>query len=177
VGRLITEKGVFDLLDAYSRLEPELRSTVGLVFVGDGKVRTALQGRASTVNPGSVHFAGFAQREELAVYYALAEAFVFPTHSDPWGLVVNEAMACGLPIVISSVAGCAADLVVEGWNGYVLPAHDIGGLARAMESLALNPDLRNRMGHNSTRRIQSYSPELCASGLAKVTTLVGMGPA
>ncbi len=75
--------------------------------------------------PGAVCFPGFAQREDLAGLYALAEALVLPTHSDPWGLVVNEAMACGLPIIVSSVAGCAADLVEDGWNGYVVPPRDV----------------------------------------------------
>ena len=68
---------------------------------------------------------GFAQREQLPAYYALADVFVFPTHTDPWGLVVNEAMACGLPVISSDAAGCAADLVESGWNGRVFPAGDI----------------------------------------------------
>ncbi len=74
---------------------------MGLVFVGDGPARSALLQCAAVINPGSIHFAGFAQRELLPAYYALADAFVFPTHTDPWGLVVNEAMACGLPVISS----------------------------------------------------------------------------
>ena len=90
-GRLVPEKGIFDLLRAYGALAPEVRKNIGLVFVGDGPARSALLQRAAAMRPGSIHLAGFAQRERLAAYYALADAFVFPTHTDRWGLVVNEA--------------------------------------------------------------------------------------
>ncbi len=99
VGRLVPEKGIFDLLDAYAKLESELRSEVGLVFAGDGISRDALAQHASQLSPGTVCFPGFAQREDLAGLYALAEMLVLPTHTDPWGLVVNEAMACGLRLL------------------------------------------------------------------------------
>ena len=116
-GRLVAEKGIFDLLDAYQSLAPSVRDEVGLVFVGDGAARSAIQQSAAAINGGSIQFTGFAQRESLPAYYALADALVFPTHTDPWGLVVNEAMACGLPVICSDVAGCVADLVESGWNG------------------------------------------------------------
>src|SRR5205085_9708253 len=104
------EKGVFDLLSAYEALAPEIRNDVGLVFVGDGAARPALQQRAEVISPGTIHLAGFAQKEDLACYYALADVLVFPTYSDPWGLVVNEAMACGLTVIASNAASCVADL-------------------------------------------------------------------
>lgn len=167
VGRLVHEKGIFDLLEAYGRLSPELRSAVGLVFVGDGPARHELQQRAATISPGEIHFAGFAQREELAKYYALSEVFVFPTHTDPWGLVVNEAMACGLPILCTDAAGCAADLVEDHWNGRLVPAKDVGQLTTAMEELAGSADLRSLMSQRSRERIQMYSPAVCANGIAQ----------
>jgi glycosyltransferase involved in cell wall biosynthesis len=107
----------------------------------------------------------------LAAFYALAEALVFPTLSDTWGLVVNEAMACGLPIIASDVAGCAADLVHEGENGYVVPAANVDKLAEAMTALARDPQLTSRMGERSARLIEAFSPECCAAGLA---TAVGV---
>jgi glycosyltransferase involved in cell wall biosynthesis len=165
-GRLVPEKGIFDLLDAYQALAPDVRNEVGLVFVGDGAARSALQQRAAAINPGSIHFAGFAQRERLPAYYALAEILVFPTHTDPWGLVVNEAMACGLPIISSAAAGCVADLVESGWNGRVVSAGDIGQLASAMDELARDAELRSLMGQRSRERIKQYSPEAWAAGMA-----------
>ncbi len=166
VGRLVPEKGVFDLLAAYAKLDVHLRSEVGLVFAGDGVSRVELTKRAAQITPGIVCFPGFAQREDLASLYALAEFLVLPTHSDTWGLVVNEAMACGLPIIISGVAGCLADLVDDGWNGYTVPARDSGKLSAAIDSLVRHPELRQQMSKRSLERIRNFSPEACAEGLA-----------
>jgi glycosyltransferase involved in cell wall biosynthesis len=118
------------------------------------------------VTSGQIVFTGFYQREKLAVLYALAEAFVFPTHSDPWGLVVNEAMACGLPIITTSAAGCAADLVDDGCNGRIVAPKETYRLAAAMAQLAVDPILRADMGAKSRRRISDYSPAKCAAGMA-----------
>jgi glycosyltransferase involved in cell wall biosynthesis len=164
VGRLIPSKGVFDLLDAYSRLAPELRAGAGLLFVGDGVEQTELETRAAAIHPGAVQFAGFAHREQLAVYYALAQALVFPTHTDPWGLVVNEAMASGLPIVATDAGGCVVDLVQDGWNGYVVPKSAPAKLAEALTKVAGSPDLDAIMGARSAQRIEQNSPQACAAG-------------
>jgi glycosyltransferase involved in cell wall biosynthesis len=166
-GRLVPEKGIFDLLRAYATLTPEIRKTMGLVFVGDGAARSAVLQRALAITPGCIHLAGFAQRERLAAYYALADVFVFPTHTDVWGMVVNEAMACGLPVISSNAAGCVADLVGNGWNGRVFSTGDVGQLACAMSELALDPELRALMGKRSQERIQHYSPEAWAAGMAR----------
>ncbi len=173
VGRLVPEKGVFDLLAAYAKLESALRSEVGLVFAGDGVSREELTQQASRISPGAVCFPGFAQREDLACLYALAEALVLPTHSDPWGLVVNEAMACGLPIVVSSVAGCSDDLVEDGWNGYIVPPRDAEKLSVAIGSLMRQPELNRQMSAHSLERIHNYSPEACADGLAAAALSAG----
>ena len=175
VGRLVPEKGVFDLLEAYAKLESSLRSELGLVFAGDGVSTAELAQRAKRISPGTVCFTGFAQREDLAALYALAEALVLPTHSDPWGLVVNEAMACGLPIIVSNVAGCSADLVEDGWNGYVVPPRDVEKLSLAINSLMRQPELRQRMSTHSSERIRNYSPEACAEGLAAAAISAGTG--
>lgn len=166
VGRLVVEKGVFDLLDAYSLLDPKLRAEVGLVFVGNGPEQAELQRLSRTVEVGSIQIAGFVQRENLPRYYALAEALVLPTHTDTWGLVVNEGMACGLPIVCSDAAGCVPDLVEEGWNGRVIPARDIETLAQVLKCVAGSPETMREMGKNSRERIQHFSPEICATGIA-----------
>ena len=166
VGRLVPEKGIFDLLEAYAKLESSLRSEVGLVFAGDGISKEELVQQAKRISPGAICFPGFAQREDLAGLYALAETLVLPTHSDPWGLVVNEAMACGLPIIVSSAAGCSADLVEDGWNGYVVPPRDSEKLSVAIDSLLRQPELKQTMSAHSLERIRKYSPEACADGLA-----------
>lgn len=174
-GRIIAEKGVFHLLEAYAQLPPELRSAMGLVFVGDGTARTELTTEAAKVVPGTVVLPGFAQRDQLAAFYALGEVLVFPTLSDPWGLVVNEAMACGLPIIATDVAGCTADLVHDGENGYVIPSADVGRLTEAMAAFARDAQLTSRMGERSASRIEAFSPESCAAGLAMAAGVLTPG--
>jgi glycosyltransferase involved in cell wall biosynthesis len=167
VGRLVREKGVFELLSAYAKLDELMRRQFGLVFVGEGSSRQQLEEEAASISPGVIRFAGFAQREQLGTYYALAEMLILPTYTDPWGLVVNEAMACGLPIVCSQVAGCAADLVREDWNGLLVPPRDVSLLANAMQHLATQPDLCAVMAANSMRQISYYSPEAWSEGVAR----------
>jgi glycosyltransferase involved in cell wall biosynthesis len=166
-GRLVPEKGIFDLLAAYAKLEAGERSQIGLVFAGDGASRSELEVRAAAINPGCVRLCGFVHREELAEMYALAEALVFPTHSDPWGLVVNEAMACGLPIIASEVAGCVPDLVENGQNGFVIPSGNVDELARSMRALLSDPSAAQKMGARSALRIQAFTPEACADGFSR----------
>ena len=165
VGRLVHEKGALDLVTAYSRLPANLREQIGLVFVGDGPLRAELEALARDVYPGMIHFAGFIDRNELAPYYSLAECLVLPTHSDTWGLVVNEAMACGLPVICTNVAGCAAELVQS--NGRVVDPGNVSQLSHAMLEIGSDPVLRDGMSAESASMILQYSPEAWASGLVE----------
>lgn len=173
VGRLVREKGVYDLLDAYAKLDAELRSEVSLVFVGDGVEKRALEERAASIAPGQVEFRGFLQREDLPFIYALAEALVFPTHSDTWGLVVNEAMACGLPVVASDVAGCVPDLVLDSITGVLVPSHAPARLSEAIHRLMASPEETDRMGVHAAQKIGDYSPQACASGMVDAVLASG----
>jgi glycosyltransferase involved in cell wall biosynthesis len=172
VGRLVRAKGIFDLVDAYAMLHDDVRAKIGLVFVGDGPDRHELLRRTAQIKPGAIKFEGFVQREGLPKFYALADALVFPTHSDPWGLVVNEAMSCGLPVIVSSVAGCAADLVEEGRNGLLTTAGNLAQLTSAMAHLADDSKLREEMASKSKERIKDFSPSTWAGGLVKATQYV-----
>jgi glycosyltransferase involved in cell wall biosynthesis len=164
VGRLVPEKGVFDLLRAYTALDGSSRSRIGLMFVGDGPARAQLAHEAASSD--AVSFTGFLQKEDTPALYALAEALVLPTHSDPWGLVVNEAMACSLPVIVSAVAGCAADLVVAGVTGFQFAAHDVEGLTLILRKFIQSPDLKITMGANSGQHIQRHTPSAWAEGAA-----------
>lgn len=167
VGRLVREKGVFDLMAAYRKLPRVVREEFGLVLAGGGTCRPELEEVARGFDCGNVVFTGFLEKEELALLYGRATALVFPTHTDAWGLVVNEALACGLPVIATSVAGCVADLVEDGWNGWVVPAGNPEALAGAMQSLALDPGLKETLSARSRERSCDYSPEACAQGLAR----------
>ena len=167
-GRLVREKGVFELLAAYAKLTESIRGQVGLVLVGDGASRQQLEHEAESISPGAIKFAGFAQRKQLAIYYGLAEMLVLPTYADTWGLVVNEAMACGLPVILSEAAGCAPELMRENWNGLLVPPRDVPSLTFAMNSLAERPDLCVAMGANSAKQIAHYSPTEWSRGIARM---------
>lgn len=171
VGRLVPAKGVFDLLDAYAKLDSSLRRTLAMVIAGDGPAAERLRRHASQISDGQIHFARFVQRDGLPPYYALADALVFPTHSDTWGFVVNEAMACSLPVIASAVAGCVPDLVQDGWNGKIVPPRNPDLLAQAISEMAQSTDLLQQMGERGAEMIRRYSPEACANGIAEAVRI------
>jgi glycosyltransferase involved in cell wall biosynthesis len=166
-GRLVREKGVFELLRAYASLNQELRREFGLVFVGDGDSRSPLEKEARSISGGMIRFTGFAQREQLGAYYGLADVFVLPTYTDTWGMVVNEAMACGLPVIVSRAAGCAADLLRDNWNGLLVTPKDVRSLESVMRLLAEQTALRILMGAHSAEHIRRYSPQAWSDGVAE----------
>jgi glycosyltransferase involved in cell wall biosynthesis len=166
VGRFVRAKGVLDLLSAYAALAAEIRQEVGLVLVGDGEEKDELVRRSCQIDPGRVIFPGFLQKVDLPPLYALAEALVLPTHSDTWGLVVNEALACGLPVIVSDVAGCVADLARDGDNGYVVRARDVDGLSHAMRNLLGDAGERERMAARSCEIGAGFTAQAWAQGIA-----------
>jgi 1,2-diacylglycerol 3-alpha-glucosyltransferase len=100
-------------------MSPAPRDARDLVVCGDGDLRPRLHALARELGlEQRVHWPGFVQYPDLPVYYALADAFILASTIEPWGLVVNEAMACGLPVLVSDRCGCAPDLVPEGQNGF-----------------------------------------------------------
>jgi glycosyltransferase involved in cell wall biosynthesis len=163
VGRLTVLKGIGDLIKAMAHIAKEKRPT--LLLVGDGPDRKHFEALAQDLDIATL-FVGSKRQEELPTYYGIADIFAFPTHADVWGLVLNEAIACGLPVVASSVAGATEDLVKDGWNGFVHAPGNYQEIGRAIEKLAENPELRCKMGENSLEKSASYSPTQCAEGLA-----------
>jgi glycosyltransferase involved in cell wall biosynthesis len=114
---------------------------------------------------GCVIFAGFRQVEELPFFYAGAGAFIHPAVSEPWGLVINEAMASGLPILSSGNVGAAEELVQEGVNGFSFDPDDVEGLAGLMAQMAgVSVEKRLAMGKASERLILEWGPERFARG-------------
>jgi glycosyltransferase involved in cell wall biosynthesis len=105
-------------------------------------------------------------RSTLARYYAAADIFVLPSRSETWGLVINEAMEFGLPIVTTSAVGAAADLVAPGTNGLVVPPDDSNALAGALEQLVCDPGLRRAMGERSRKCVAQHTPTAWASAFA-----------
>jgi glycosyltransferase involved in cell wall biosynthesis len=159
VGRLWWGKGVNYLLEAFETIQQRSAEAVSLLLVGDGADETALRRQCADRHTQNVVFAGFRQKAELPQYYALADVFVFPTLGDPYGLVVDEAMACSLPVISTSAAGEIRDRVEEGVNGYIVPPENSGALAERMLELAQDPALRDRMGQASAKKIKDHTPQ------------------
>ena len=160
VGRLWWGKGVNYLLDGFAEVQRRLGgSEVSLLLLGDGADEEKLREQCRLNGIRNVIFAGFKQKPELPRYFVAADVFVFPTLGDPYGLVVDEAMACSLPIISTSEAGEIRDRVDEGVNGYVVPARDSQALADRMEQVARSPEGRNRMGAASFEKIKDHTAE------------------
>jgi glycosyltransferase involved in cell wall biosynthesis len=113
----------------------------------------------------SVQLPGFQQYPELPAYYGLAGAFVHASTTEQWGLVVNEAMASGLPVLVSRRCGCTTELVYHGINGYSFDPNDDAALAQFMAQIAGDDRRRAAMGRESSKRIPAWGPDRFASGL------------
>jgi len=174
VGRLWWGKGVNYLLSAFESIQHQCAEPISLLLVGDGSEEIRLRQTCAEKGILNVVFVGFQQKPDLPRYYALADVLVFPTLGDPYGLVVDEAMACGLPVISTSAAGEIRDRIEDGVNGYIVPPEDSVVLAERMVYLARNPDLRARMGRISTEKIRGRTPERWAEDFERmVSTLLG----
>ena len=162
-GKLIERKRPFDLLTAFQRLQRRLPCSLALV--GDGALRPRLQQLASEQGIPNVHFLGFRNQSEIGQFYALADVFVLPSSSEPWGLVLNEALCFGLPAVVSDQVGAALDLIEPGGNGYRFPCGDIESLAFHLEQILGSEERRVKMGAMSRRRIRAWSIEQSVEGI------------
>ncbi len=167
-GRFIDRKNFGHLVRAYAEYVAGEDRIVpwDLVIMGDGPRRAAVSHLADTiVHRGNVIFAGYRQPDEVAIYYGLAEAFVHPATVDQWGLVINEAMAAGLPVVVSRRAGAVEDLLSDGVNGYTFDAEEPSAIAGALRRIAAPDADRRAMGRRSQARVASWSLERFADGL------------
>jgi 1,2-diacylglycerol 3-alpha-glucosyltransferase len=165
VGRFSPEKNLPRLIKAFERacVSPTLDGW-SLVLVGGGPLEPELRRLADPLG-SRVAWVPFQQLERIPAYYGLAEALVLPSLNDTWGLVVNEGMAAGLPIVISQQCGCVPELVFPGLNGYVINEEDVADMAGAFVDLARDEGRRRAFGAYSERLIQGFSLETWAATL------------
>ena len=165
--RFIEKKNIPRLLKAYSIYRQQTDSDAwGLVLLGDGSLRDDYLRCCQELGlEQSVIFPGFKQYHELPIYYGLADAYVQASTTEQWGLVVNEAMACSLPVIVSERCGCAVDLVKEGCNGFTFDPYDVHALAGLMCKLSENESMKKTMGKESLNIINSWKPDAFAEGL------------
>lgn len=166
VGRFSPEKNLSRLLEAYRMYREANPKGWKLVLVGEGPQGKELRQIAGNLRLTDIVWPGFRQINELPIYYALADAFILPSVREPWGLVVNEAMASGLPVLVSERCGSAWDLVAKS-NGYTFDPYDVSEIAERMLDLSQKSEAeREAMGKASQRIVSGYSLELRTASLA-----------
>jgi glycosyltransferase involved in cell wall biosynthesis len=166
VGRLVDKKQPLHLLEGFRRVRSQRRCT--LLIVGSGPLENALRRECRRARIRDVVYAGFLDQTEIWRAYGAADVFALVSaYDETWGLVVNEAMNFGLPIVVSDRVGCARDLVRDGINGFIVDHRDSGALADVLVRLVKDDDLRARLGRESRSMIRAWSPEAAAAGVLK----------
>lgn len=153
--KFVARKDPMTLLQAFERMR--LRERASLVFMGDGELREALEQHAARTGVGDrVHFTGFVNQREIPRLYAMCDVFVLPSLYEPRGAVINEAMVCGLPVIVTDRCGSIGDVVLEGENALIYPTGDAGALSRDLDRLAGDDALRERMGSRSREIIETW---------------------
>jgi glycosyltransferase involved in cell wall biosynthesis len=162
VGRLIPMKGIEILLDAWRAVPPAARREWSLVFVGDGPLRELIE----TQRDLGAAVVGHVPPAQLADWYAAADLHVFPSLGDPWGLVVNEAMTCGVPTLCSDLAGCRDDMIRHDVTGFRFdPSASAASVAAAIEHALTHPDLAT-IGKQGRVHAARFAPARMAKGIA-----------
>jgi glycosyltransferase involved in cell wall biosynthesis len=165
--KLIPGKRPHDLLQAFQSLR-QRGDKASLVFVGSGPEGAALKSYVQQHSVPDVFFMGFRNQSELPKFYALADVFVLPSENDAWGLIINEVMCAGLPVVATEEIGAVPDLVKHEVNGFIYKAGDVSELAGCLAALVTNPDLQTRMGQRSMQIIANWNFERAANGMRAV---------
>ncbi len=165
VGRLLREKGLSILFDAYGKVKDAMEGAA-LLVAGDGPMRGECERRIRDEGLADVSFLGFVDQRNLPEVYVAADVFVLPSLVEPWGVVVNEAMACGLPVVLSDRVGASADLVEEGGNGFVVGTGDARALSEAVLEVLADEKRRAGMGARSREIIAGWDYATSARNFA-----------
>ncbi len=171
IGRFSPEKNILTLLEAYRRLKAD-GSDWGLILVGNGPQKSEVESYIQRHSIKDVFLPGFKQKEEIPVYLAVSDVFILPSISEPWGLVVNEAMAAGLPVLVSKRCGCYPDLIKEGFNGFSFDPFNIQELYILMKNVVEGKYDLESMGKASLDIIKDYTPENAAKIIVETIKFV-----
>ena len=164
VSRLSPEKNYPRLLESFQNYR-EKGGKWNLVIAGGGPQERELLEMIKAHGISGVSFAGWQSYETLPAYYALASCFILPSLSEPWGLVVNEAMACGLPILVSRQCGCSPELCQRGLNSYDFDPRDTKEITSLMLRASSGQMDLGAMGKASRQIVSDYTPETWARKL------------
>ncbi len=162
ISKFMRRKHPDHLVQAAKRLVAE-GLAFDLVLAGNGEMQAELEQLAAELP--YVVMPGFVNQREMPAILGACDMFVLPSEDEPWGLIVNEAMCAGLPVVVSSEVGCSADLVENGRNGQTFRAGDIDGLTNALRPIIRDANLRKSMSARGRELIERWSYRECLEGL------------
>jgi len=162
-GQMIARKGVDHLLTAFAKVA-ERHPGVRLLLAGREAELPGLLAKVPEGVRGRIEYAGFQPPEELPRFFARADVFILPSRYDGWGVVVNQAIGAGLPVICSNAAGAGHDLVEPGVNGMRFPPEDVAALASCMECFVSDAKLAAKWGAASRAKAEVWTPD---SGAAK----------
>ena len=154
VGQFVHRKGFDLLIQCASRLP----DCVGIYIIG-GEATEEYINMKNKCGAQNVKFLDFMEKDKLALYYAASDIFVFPTREDIWGLVINEAMAFGLPIITTNRCVAGLELIENGKNGYIIPVNDEEALIDKIMCLINHEQIKNRFRMENMKRIEEYTIE------------------
>jgi len=163
-GQLIWRKGVFTLLDAYNLLSVEEKKKTYLLLLGSGMLEEQIKQYCRENNLENVLMPGYKQQDELIKYFDISDIFVLPSRYDTWGMVVNEAMACGLPVIVTKGVGASGDIVVNGVNGYIVNVDNPQELYLAIKKMLDDEELTAKMSKKSIEIISSWTLDRAVRG-------------
>lgn len=171
VGRFSEEKNLLLLLNAFDKAKQnDVSDDWGLVLVGSGRQEKELKKHIKLNKIQDVEFTGFVDKNELAKYYTASTVFVLPSISEPWGLVANEAMACGKPVIISSQCGCSLDLVNK--NGYIFNPWNEEELSEIMTNYIKGNINIEEQSLKSSEIIKDFTPKYAAEKIKDAMELL-----
>ncbi|MBT6581431.1 MAG: glycosyltransferase family 4 protein [Bacteroidetes Order II. Incertae sedis bacterium] len=168
--RFLKRKNLFCLLEAYASYRALTPHPYRMIMLGDGALRPAIEAWIEAHQVDGIELAGFRQIDDLPHYYHRAAFFVHPARIDTWAMVVNEAMAAGLPVVISTGTGCHKDLVDEGQNGFTFHPDDAQQLAQHMVKLSEDASFRESAGARSREIMKDWTLDRFVHGLFESAT-------
>jgi glycosyltransferase involved in cell wall biosynthesis len=153
IGQFIPRKGFDILLRAWQYMPQEMQ----LILIGGGDLEAEYQRQIQDLGLSHVYVSGFMDKKKIFSYYQAVDLFVLPTREDIWGLVINEAMACGLPVISTDRCIAAMEMIQDDVNGYIVPVEDVEALAEKMKKILTDSSLRQAMSEANLEKIQDYT--------------------
>ena len=173
VGRLSPEKNLLFTIESFGGACKTIRSNNwGFIIIGNGPLEKTIEDFIKKRKISNISLVKFKQREELVSYYCYSNIFILPSISEPWGIVINEAMAAGLPVIVSNRCGSAYEIVKHGENGFIIDPYNKKKLVGLLQDIICNKYNLKNMGEKSKEIIKDFTPEVAAAVIVKAMEAV-----